>query len=269
MIEVHPTAVVHPQASLAPGVRVGPYAVIGPDCLIGADTEIGPHVVVEPHTTVGRGCRIHAGAVIGGAPQDLKHTGGTSYCVLGDRNTIREHVTINRATGVGDVTRIGHDNLLMAGVHVAHDCTIGNGCVLANGVTLAGHVVIEDLVVIGGMTGLHQHIRVGTLAMVGAMSRVTQDVAPFMLCEGNPPRIHGINIVGLRRHGLHPEERRVIKRAYKLLFGGQHAVSRALAEIALLDDDSRELSHLIHFAQTSVRGLTGIAHRGGGLEADD
>jgi UDP-N-acetylglucosamine acyltransferase len=224
--------------------------------------------VVEAHTTVGRDCRIHAGAVVGGTPQDLKFTGGVSYCVLGDRNTVREHVTINRATGEGDCTRIGDDNLLMAGVHVAHDCVIGNGCVIANGVTMAGHVQIEDLAVIGGMTGLHQFLRVGRLAMVGAMSRVTQDVAPFMLCEGSPPRVHGLNVVGLRRHGTPAAARRVLQRAHRLLFRSDMTVSQALGEAARLGDEP-ELLHLLRFVQGSTRGLCGIAHRGAGLEGDD
>ncbi|MEB3330667.1 MAG: acyl-ACP--UDP-N-acetylglucosamine O-acyltransferase [Candidatus Sericytochromatia bacterium] len=267
MIDLHPTAVVDARAVLAPGVRVGPYAVIGPDCFVGEGTVVGPHVVIEAHTTVGRDCRLHAGAVVGGAPQDLKHTGGVSYCVLGDRNTVREHVTINRATGEGDCTRLGDDNLLMAGVHVAHDCVLGNGCVLANGVTMAGHVVIEDHAVIGGMTGLHQFLRVGRLAMVGAMSRVTQDVAPFMLCEGAPPRVHGVNVVGLRRQGVPPATRRLLQRAHRLLFRSSLPVSGALAELARLGEGP-ELEHLVRFLQSSTRGISGIAHQEAGLEGD-
>ncbi|HEY9721244.1 MAG TPA: acyl-ACP--UDP-N-acetylglucosamine O-acyltransferase, partial [Oscillatoriaceae cyanobacterium] len=172
MIQVHSTAVIHPSATVADDVQIGPYAVIGEHCFIDSGTKLGAHVVIEPFTTIGRDCQIFSGAVIGGVPQDLKFQGEESYCVVGDRNVIRECVTINRATAGGDTTRVGNDNLLMAYVHVAHDCQVGNGVVMANGVTLAGHVVVEDQAFIGGMTGLHQFIRVGSMAMVGAMSRL-------------------------------------------------------------------------------------------------
>ena len=264
---VHATAVVHPSAAIGEGVEIGPYAVIGEHAYIGAGTTIGPHVIVEPHTTIGRDCRIHAGAVVGGLPQDLKFNGSRSYVVLGDRNVVREHVTINRATGEGDTTRIGNDNLLMAYVHVAHDCTIGDHCVLANGVTLAGHVSIEDHVVIGGMTGLHQFIRVGRMAMVGAMSRLAQDVPPFMLTEGNPPRVYGPNVVGLRRNEVPAPVRMQLKKAYKFLYRNRLNLAQAIGEMAKLDQ-SPELRHLISFLQATERGISGIARHDAGLEAE-
>ncbi|MEB3196708.1 MAG: acyl-ACP--UDP-N-acetylglucosamine O-acyltransferase [Candidatus Sericytochromatia bacterium] len=268
MIQVHETAVVHPSSDLAEGVSVGPYAVIEANCQIGRGTRIGAHVVVGAYTAIGRECVLHPGAVVGGISQDRKFSGGISYCVLGDRNVIREHVTINRATARGESTRIGNDNLLMAGVHVAHDCLIGHDCVLANGVTLAGHVTVEDHVVIGGMSGLHQFIRVGRMAMIGAMSRLAQDVPPFMLCEGNPPRIFGPNVVGLRRHQVPASARADLKRAFRALFREQRTVSQALAEIARLPAGP-ELVHLVDFIQSSQRGICGIARGDAGLEADD
>lgn len=266
---IHPTAVVHPTATIAEGVELGPYAIVGAHAYIGAGTTLAAHAVVEAYTTIGRDCRIFSGAVVGGIPQDLKFSGAVSYCVVGDRNTIREHVTVNRATGEGDTTRIGHDNLLMAYVHVAHDCTVGDGCVLANGVTLAGHVALEDHVVIGGMTGLHQFIKVGEMAMVGAMSRLAQDVPPYMLTEGNPPRVYGTNAVGLRRHAVPAPVRLQLKKAYKLLFRSRLNVAQAIGEMAKFEDPSRELRHLIAFLQGSGRGISGIARHDAGLEADD
>jgi len=186
---------------------------------------------------------------------------------VGDRNVIREHVTINRATSAGDATRIGDDNLFMAYVHVAHDCRIGDGNVLANGVTLAGHVVVEDHVTIGGMTGLHQFIRVGAMAMVGAMSRLAQDVPPYMLVEGSPPKVYGPNVVGLRRHGVDAAGRTAIKRAYKLMYRSRLNLGQALHEMGKLDP-TFEVRHLIGFLQATERGISGIARVDAGLEAE-
>jgi UDP-N-acetylglucosamine acyltransferase len=265
--QVHATAVIHPTASVADDVVIGPYAIIGEHAFVGSGTRIGPHAIVEPFTSVGRDCQIHAGAVVGGIPQDLKFQGEESYCVVGDRNVIREYVTINRATAAGDTTRIGNDNLLMAYVHVAHDCRIGNGNVLANGVTLAGHVVIEDNVTVGGMTGLHQFIRVGSLAMIGAMSRLAQDVPPYMLIEGSPPKAYGPNVVGLRRHGVDAAGRTALKRAYKLLYRSRLSLAQAIGEIGKLEA-TFELRHLIGFLQSTERGVSGIARVDAGLEAE-
>lgn len=267
MLQIHPTAVIHPSATVAEDVVIGPYAVVGERAFIDRGTRLGAHAVVEAFTTLGRDCQVFSGAVVGGVPQDLKFQGEESYCVIGDRNVIREHATVNRATAEGDVTRIGNDNLIMAGVHVAHDCQIGNGVVIANGVSLAGHVIVEDLAVIGGMTGLHQFIRVGRMAMVGAMSRLSQDVPPFMLTEGSPPRVYGLNAVGLRRKGVPPEARAQLKKAYKLLYRSGLSVGQAIAEIGKLDP-SPELRHLIAFLQSSERGISGIARVDAGLEAE-
>lgn len=265
--KVHQTAVIHPTATVADDVEIGPYCVIGERCFIDRGTKLGAHVVIEPFTSIGRDCQIFSGAVIGGVPQDLKFQGEESYCVVGDRNVIRECVTINRATAAGNVTRVGHDNLLMAYVHVAHDCEVGNHNVLANGVTLAGHVVIEDHVTIGGMTGLHQFIRVGKMAMVGAMSRLAQDVPPFFLVEGNPPKVYGPNVLGLRRNGVPPEARTQLKRAYKLMYRSNLNLGQAIAEMSKLEA-SHELRHLIGFLQATERGVSGIARIDAGLEAE-
>lgn len=266
VIEVHPTAVIHPSARLGDGVKIGPYAVIGEHTTIGAGTTIGPHAVIEPYTTLGVDCQVFSGAIIGGVPQDLKFAGEESYTVIGDRNIIRECVTINRATGMGEETRIGDDNMFQAYVHVAHNCVIGNQVVMSNCATLAGHVSVEDYAIIGGLAGIHQFCRVGTMAMVGAMSRVTQDVPPYMLIEGAPPRVLGPNVIGLRRRGLESDERTLIKRAYKLMYRSELNFAQALAQIAELGD-SPYLRNLIAFVETSERGVVGRSNRAPGAEA--
>lgn len=261
MIEIHSTAVVHPSAKLGKGVLVGPYCIIGEGVTIGEGTVLGPHVVVEPMTTVGRDCQLHAGAVLGGIPQDLKFEGEESSTIIGDRNVIREYVTINRATGQGEVTRIGDDNLLMAYVHVAHNCVLGNRLVLSNGVTLAGHVQLEDYAGVGGMTGVHQFTRIGTMAYVGGMTKVTQDVPPFALVEGNPPMAHGLNIVGLRRRGVSPEDRQLLKRAYRLLYRSGLRLGQAIEAIEALEAEreSVHVRHLLGFLRATERGLVGLS----------
>lgn len=269
MLEVHRTAVVHPTAKLAEGVRIGPYAVIGEQVSIGENTVIGPHAVVDAFSTLGRDCQVHAGAVIGGPSQDLKHQGEVSYLVIGDRNVIREYVTINRATDLGDETRIGSDNLLMAYVHVAHDCHVGNHVVLANGVTLAGHVAIEDYVTIGGMVGLHQFIRVGKMAMIGAMSRLSQDVLPYLLVEGNPPKVYGINSTGLRRRGLDTATRGAIKKAYRLLYRSGLNVSQATAQMDEAFKKIPEIAYLVRFLAGTQRGVTGLSGKSAVDDDDD
>ena len=256
MIEIHPTAVVHPTAIVGPRVHIGPYAVVGEHVMLGEGTVLGPHAVVEPYTTLGRECHVHGGAVVGGVPQDLKFAGERSSTIIGDRNVIRECVTINRATGEGETTRIGDGNLFMAYVHVAHNCVIGNGNVLANGVTLAGHVVIEDGVTIGGLSGVHQFTRVGSLGMVGAMTRLVQDLPPYMLVEGHPPRVYGPNLVGLKRRGVDPGERRVIKHAYKVLYRSGLSIPQALEELASWPD-SLVRDQIMTFIRGSERGIVG------------
>ncbi|MEX1325142.1 MAG: acyl-ACP--UDP-N-acetylglucosamine O-acyltransferase [Synechococcaceae cyanobacterium] len=199
---VHPTAVVDPRAELAGGVEVGPYAVIGAEVRIGPDCRIGAHVVLDGRVHMGRGNRIFPGACIGLEPQDLKYTGDPTGVELGDDNTIRECVTINRATRNDQVTRVGSGNLLMAYSHLGHNCLLGDRIVIANGVAVAGHVQIADRAVIGGVLGIHQFVHVGTLAMVGGMSRIERDVPPFTTVEGHPARVRSLNRIGLQRHGL-------------------------------------------------------------------
>ena len=217
---IHPTAVVHPGAQLHPTVRVGAYAVVGERVKIGAGTVVGPHVVLDGWTEIGERNQFFPGAAIGLEPQDLKYDGSVSLVKIGDGNRFREYVTVNRATEAGGSTLIGNNNLLMAYVHVGHNCVLSDHIVIANAVSLAGHVQIESQAVIGGVLGIHQFVHVGRLAMVGGMSRIDRDVPPFMLVEGSPARVRSLNQVGLRRSGLMEQDSGVgfkqLKQAFRL-----------------------------------------------------
>lgn len=250
---IHPTAVIHPKAELDSTVSVGPYAVIGEKVKIAADTEIGAHVVIDGNTQIGIGNQIFPGAAIGLAPQDLKYKGGDSLVRIGDHNQIREFVTINRATEEGEVTQIGSHTLLMAYVHVAHDCIIDDGVVIANGVALAGHIRIESKAFVGGVLGVHQFVHIGRLAMLGGMSRIDRDVPPFMLVEGNPSRVRSLNLVGLKRAGLSDEEMNVLKKAFRVLYRSNYSMSEAIEQLSLLPD-YESIQHLRQFLQLSTTG---------------
>lgn len=256
LTRIHPTAVIHPAAELGIGVSVGPYSVIHQDVVIGDRTQIASHVCIEEGTRIGSDCEICPMAVLGGAPQDLKYEGGSSGVEIGNGNTIREYVTINRSTEPESVTRIGDHNLIMAYVHVAHNCVLGNHIVLANGVQVGGHVMIEDFVGIGGLTPIHQFVRIGRMAFVGGMSRVAKDVPPYFLAAGSPLRVVGINVVGLRRRGLSPETRLELKRAYRLLYRSGFNVRRALESIRTDLQPSPEITHLTEFIGGSRRGIS-------------
>ena len=231
---VHPTAVVDPRARLGHGVEIGPYAVIGAEVEIGEGSRIGPHVVIDGRVRMGKGNRIFPGACIGLEPQDLKYDGAPTEVVMGDGNTIRECVTINRATHEGEQTRLGSGNLLMAYSHLGHNCQLGDRIVIANGVAVAGHVVIGDRAVIGGVLGIHQFVHIGTLAMVGGMSRIDRDCPPFMMIEGHPGRVRGLNRVGLRRSGLMEkdggDQLRQLQEIWQLIYRGDRVLVEALAE---------------------------------------
>ena len=201
-VKIHPQAVVDTKAELAAGVVVGPGAVVGPDVVIGANTWIGPNSVLDGRLRLGRDNRVFPGACLGLEPQDLKYRGAPTEVVIGDGNTIRECVTINRATDEGERTVVGDHNLLMAYCHLGHNCELGNRIVMSNAIQVAGHVIIEDRAVIGGCLGIHQFVHVGTMAMVGGMTRVERDVPPYCLVEGHPGRVRGLNRVGLRRSGM-------------------------------------------------------------------
>lgn len=235
---IHPTAVIHPGAQLHPTVQVGAYAVIGERVKVGAGTVIGPHVVLDGWTEIGDRNQFFPGAAIGLEPQDLKYDGSVSLVKIGDGNRFREYVTVNRATESSGVTRIGNHNLLMAYVHVGHNCVLGDNIVIANSVSLAGHVQIESRAVIGGVLGIHQFVHVGRLAMVGGMSRIDRDVPPFMLVEGNPARVRSLNRVGLRRSGImerdNGAEFQKLKQAFRVLYRSGLSLPVALEQLGQL-----------------------------------
>jgi UDP-N-acetylglucosamine acyltransferase len=251
---IHPTAVIHPGATLHPSVQVGPYAVIGEKVTIGPNTEVGAHVVLEGHTEIGARNRIFVGAAIGLEPQDLKYDGSDSLVSIGDDNYIREYVTINRPTRLGEITRLGNHNLLMAYAHVAHNCVIQDHVIIANSVALAGHVQIEPYARISGLVGIHQFVHIGCHAMVGGMSRIERDVPPYTMIEGNPARVRGLNQVGLKRAGLVEREDgrayQELKQAYRLLYRSGLPFNQALEKIALTGHNPY-VRHLYQFLLAS------------------
>jgi UDP-N-acetylglucosamine acyltransferase len=253
---VHSTAIVDPKADLALGVVVGPWSIIGPGVKIGAGTEIRSHVLIEKNTTVGADCQIHQGAVLGTDPQDLKFRGEETFLEVGDRTVIREYATLNRGTSDLVRTVVGDDCLLMAYSHVAHDCQIGNNVVLANAVNMAGHVFIEDWAIIGGLTAIHQFVRIGAHAFVGGASRTSQDVPPYTKAAGSPMKLYGLNSVGLDRRGFSPEVRKSLKRAYRIIFQSSLPLSQALDQAEAECKGLPEVGHFIDFIRKSERGVT-------------
>ena len=252
---VHPTALVDPGAELGRGVTVGPYSIVGDGVVIGDGTTIGPHALIERDTLVGKDCQIAKGAVLGTDPQDLKYKGERSTLEVGDRTVVREFATLNRGTAASGRTVVGSDCLLMAYTHVAHDCEIGNHVVLSNAVNMGGHVVIEDWVVVGGMCGIHQFVRIGAHAFIGGASRVTQDVAPYVRVVGNPPKLYGLNSVGLDRRGVSPEVRGALKATYRILFQSSLNLSQGIARAESEVEPLPEVRHLLMFIRSSQRGV--------------
>jgi UDP-N-acetylglucosamine acyltransferase len=253
---VHETALVDRRAELGEGVEVGPWALIGPGVRVGDRTVVGPRVVIERDTSVGADCRLAAGAVLGTDPQDLKYKGEPSTLEVGDRTVVREYATLNRGTEASGRTTVGSDCLLMAYSHVAHDCRLGDHVVLANSVNMAGHVTIEDWATVGGLTPIHQYVRIGAYAFVGGGSRVPQDVPPYCRVAGNPPKLYGLNTVGLERRGFSQEVRRALKEAYRVLFMGNENLSRALERADVEVPGIPEVKHLLAFIRASERGIT-------------
>jgi UDP-N-acetylglucosamine acyltransferase len=265
-MNIHPTAIVSPHAEVAQDVRIGPYAVIEDDVVIGDGCEIAAHAVIKRFTTMGRRNRVYEHAVLGGEPQDVKFRREASRLIIGDDNLIREYATLHRASGEGETTRVGSRNFLMIGVHIAHNCLVGDDNIFANGAALAGHITVEDHVFLSNNVGCHQFVRLGRYAMVGGKSKIVQDVLPFLTTDGNPPRTRGLNSVGLRRAGFSPETRRALKRAYQLLFRSGLSLSDALAAMAQLDDI--HVNHLIEFIRNSPRGFTRARKAGPECEPD-
>lgn len=243
MTQIHVTAVVDPRAWLDATVQVGPYAVIGPHVRIGAGTRVGAHCVIEGHTTIGRDNQIFQFASLGAIPQDKKYAGEPTELVIGDRNTVREFCTFNLGT-VQDAgaTRIGSDNWIMAYVHIAHDCQLGNQITMANNTTLAGHVVVGDWVTVGGLTGVLQRMRLGDHAMIGFGSHVNKDVPPFMVVDGHPLAVRGVNLVGLKRRGFSAARQTAVREMHKLLYRQGRTLDEARAAITALGVDDAEVA---------------------------
>ena len=257
---IHPTAIVHEGAWLHPSVTVGAYSVIGAHVKVGAGTRIGPHCVIEGHTTIGADNQMFQLASLGAQPQDKKYAGEPTELVIGDRNTIREFCTFNTGTSQdAGVTRVGNDNWIMAYVHIAHDCAVGSHTILANNATLAGHVHVGDWVILGGLTGVHQFVKIGAHAMAGFASRVAQDVPPFMMIEGNPLAVRGFNIEGLRRRGFTPERLKAVKQMHRLLYRQGLTLEDAVQAIAALviemPEAAQDIALMQSFLTASTRGI--------------
>jgi len=254
--DIHETAIVSPGAVLGRDVVIGPYAIIGEHVMLGDNCWVGPHVVIDGWTSIGRRNRFFHGATIGCEPQDLKFRGEKSDLVIGDDNIFREYITLGRGTeGGGGVTRIGNNSLLMAYSHIAHDCQIGNHVVLANATNLGGHVHVEDRTVVGGMCGIHQFSKIGKMAMIGACTKIVKDVPPYVLVDGNPAKVAGINVVGLRRNGIEPEIRDEIKAAYRILYRSNLSVTQAIEQMEQELQGSPEIDHFIRFLRNAERGI--------------
>ncbi len=252
---IHPTAVISPGAYIGKNVEIGPYSVIGENVEIGEGTIIGPNVVISGWTSIGKECHIFQGASVGEMPQDLKFKGEKSYTIIGDRTTIREGVTVHRATGEGEETKIGNDCLLMALTHVAHNCVIGNHVIMSNLASLAGHAIVEDRAVIGGMAGVHQFVKIGRNSMVGGMSKLVQDVVPYTIVDGHPAKVVGLNSVGISRAGIPLESRRNIKKAYKILYRSGLTLTEAISVIEQEVDSCEEVEHFLRFLRNAERGI--------------
>jgi UDP-N-acetylglucosamine acyltransferase len=253
-VSIHPTAVIGKRVSISGNVVVSAYVVIEDDVEIGPDCEVGSHSVIKQFTKIGARNRIFEHTVLGGEPQDVKFKGEPSHLEIGDDNLIREFCTFHRASGEGETTRIGSRNFFMVGVHVAHNCLIGDDNILANEAALAGHITIEDHVFLSNNVGAHQFVRMGRYAMVGGKSKIVQDVLPFFITDGNPPRVRGVNSVGLRRAGFSESARRALKNAYRMLFRSATPLDEALQQLNKVDDE--HVSHLVNFIRGSKRGIT-------------
>ncbi len=253
---IHPTAIIEDGARVAPDVEIGAYSLVGPQVEIGSGCRIGPHVVITGQTRLGQNNRVFQFASIGEEPQDKKFAGEDSALEIGNGNTIREYVTINRGTSDGGgVTRVGNDNWIMAYCHIAHDCQVGSHVIMANGATLAGHVIVGDHVIFAGYSGAHQFCRIGDHAFLGMYGGVSQDVPAYVMVSGQPPRPRGVNSEGLKRRGFSAEQIRNIREAYRVIYRSGKSRAEALAELEQRRREQPELNIMIDNARASTRGL--------------
>jgi UDP-N-acetylglucosamine acyltransferase len=256
-VKIHPSATVHPSAKLGKNVEIGPYCVIGPEVSIGDNTRLESSCVIARWTTIGKDNVIHQGVSIAAAPQDLKYKGEKGEVIIGDKNVIREFVTIHLPAGENGKTVIGNENFIMIHAHIPHNCRIGNQVVLCGYVGLAGYTEIDDQVIIGGLAGVHQFVRIGRLAMIGGQSKIVQDIPPFMLADGNPAQIRGINAIGLQRRGVSNEAQAEIKKAFKFIYEAGNNAAKAAEEIKKRLRPLPEIEQLIAFLSAeSRRGIS-------------
>ena len=254
---IHPTAIIDPGAEIDSNVEIGPFSIIHENVSIGSGTVIGPHVTIDPYVDIAPNCQIYQYASLGAVPQAVKFKGEKTYLKIGRNTIIREFVTLNRGTEFGGgVTEVGEDNFLMAYTHIAHDCKTGKGVILANNATLAGHITIGDYVIIGGLVAIHQFVRIGDYAYIGGKSAVVKDIPPYIIAAGDRATLHGLNKVGLKRHGLSQNTLMQLKKAYRILFRigltVNEAVERVLAEV----ENVPEVLNLVNFIKSTQRGIT-------------
>ncbi len=254
-VEIHPTALVSSKAEIEDGVRIGPYCVVSDKVRIGAGTELKAFVSVHDYVEMGHGCNVYENTVLGGDPQDRDFKGEETWVLIGNNNIIRENVTINRSTGEGSCTSVGNDCFLMEGVHLAHNVKIGNNVTIANKAGFAGHSSVGDNAVIGGIAGVHQFVRIGRLCMVGGLSKIVKDIPPFMLVDGHPGRIFGINRVGLKRAGYDASHRSAVKSLYKSLYHSGLPFRKAISEIEETMSGNPFTDEILDFLRGSKRGV--------------
>ncbi len=253
---IHPHAIIDSSARLADGVQIGAFSIIGPNVEIGEGTWIGPHVVINGPTRIGKQNRIYQFCSIGDAPQDLKYAGEATRLEIGDRNVIREYCTFSRGTqGGGGITRVGDDNFMMAYVHIAHDCHVGNRTIFANCASLAGHVSVGDHAILGGFTGIHQFCRVGAHCMTGIATISFKDIPPYIMAAGNTAKPYGLNTKGLRRRGFSVETMNALRRAYKVIYKSGLKLEEAIQELTQMQRDCPEVGHLMEFVSQTQRGI--------------
>ena len=254
---IHATAIIDLKAELDANVEVGPYSIIRQNVSIGAGTVIGPHVIIEPYVTIGEDCHIFQYAAIGAAPQSLKFKGEKSDVKIGRGTIIREFVTIHRGTEFGGgLTEVGEENFLMAYTHIAHDCITGKKVIFANNATLAGHITVGDYATIGGLVAIHQFVRIGDYAYVGGKSAVGKDIPPYVLASGDRAKLHGLNSVGLKRHGFSQETLSLLKKAYRIIFRIGITLNEAIERVKAEVEQAPEVVNLIEFIKSSRRGIT-------------
>lgn len=256
MTNIHPSAVVHPHARIGADCDIGPYCVVGEHVELGDGCRLHSHVVIDGHTRLGRENELYPFACIGKKSQDLKWKGGVTRLEIGDRNTIREAVTIHCATSDGDTTRVGSNNNFLGCTHIAHDCILGSHIIMSNFAGLAGHVVVEDHAILAGYAAVHQFCRIGRLAMIGGGSKVRQDVPPFMLADGSPAETVTVNKVGLERAGISEEAQVALRQAYKILFREGLTISNALVRVEQEVPPLPEIQYLVAFVRSSERGIS-------------